>query len=59
MMKIHDVIFVIHLKQTFSNSNVKIVFLFLLLSIDDNELYIVEKIIRREQKNCESKYRVK
>ena len=58
-IKIHDVIFVIHLKQTFSNSYVKIVFSFFLLSIDDDELYIVEKIIRREKKNRESKYRVK
>ena len=58
-MKIHDVIFVIHLKQAFSNSYVKIVFSFLSLSIDDDELYVVEKIIRHEQKNRESKYRVK
>ena len=58
-MKIHDVIFVIYLKQTFSNSYVKIVFSFLSLSIDNDELYVVEKIIRRKQKNRKSKYRVK
>ena len=58
-MKIHDVIFVIHLKQAFSNSYVKIVFSFSSLSIDNDELYIVEKIIRRKQKNRELKYRVK
>ena len=58
-IKIHDVIFVIHLKQTFLNSYVKIVFLFLSLSIDNDELYVVEKIIRREQKNRKSKYRIK
>ena len=58
-IKIHDVIFVIHLKQAFSNSYVKIVFSFSSLSIDDDELYVVEKIIRREQKSRKLKYRVK
>ena len=58
-MKIHDVIFVIHLEQTLSNSYVRIVFSLSSLSIDDDELYVVEKIIRRKQRSRESEYRVK
>ena len=58
-MKIHNVIFVIHLKQAISNSYVKNISSSLSISIDDDKLYVVEKIIRREQRNRESKYRVK
>ena len=58
-MKIHNVIFVIHLKQAISNSYVKNILLLSSISIDDDKLYVVEKIIRREQKTRESKYRVK
>ena len=58
-MKIHDVIFVIYLKQAISNSYVKNILSSFSISIDDDELYVVEKIIRREQRNRKSKYRVK
>ena len=52
-------IFVIHLKQTISNSYVKNILLLFLIFIDDDDLYVVEKILRREQKDYETKYRVK
>ena len=58
-MKIHNVIFVIYLKQALSNFYVRIVSSLSSLSVDDDKLYVVEKIIRREQRGRESKYRVK
>ena len=59
-MKIHDTIFVIHLKSSKSNSYVKLIFSSSSIVIENNEkLYVIEKILRRKTQSKKIEYHVK
>ena len=59
-MKIHDTIFVIHLKSTKSNFYVKSIFSSSSIVIENNEkLYVIEKILKKKTQNKKIEYRVK
>ena len=59
IMKIHNVIFIVHLKQIKLNFFVKTIFSFLSILINNDKLYVVEKIFRKKIKNKEIEYVVK
>ena len=58
-MRMHNVVFVIHFEQTLSNLHFKTIFFSLSLIIKNDELYVVEKIFKKEIKNKKVDYLIK
>ena len=57
--KIHNVVFVIYLKQVFSNFFVKNISLLFFLLVKSKELYIMKKILRKKQRGKKANYIIK
>ena len=58
-MRIHNVISIIHLKQTHLDDHEKNISILDSIKHDEKELYVIDRIIKNEKRNDELKYIVK
>ena len=59
IMRIHDVIFIVHLEQIHSDFFDRVISSSSIIEHQEDKLYVVQKILRREKRDDESEYKIK